>query len=352
VDGLDEYLLARIGTVFASIFAGGKTMLKFLKEYVKSMRLYYSFVTGLAGWIGVAYSEYAVDFVALGTTTHASAPAKKLVILALAFLSWGINQIINDYLGLKEDRINAPERPMVTGDLDPHKALLLSIFFIIASAFVTWFYLEPVAIIFLLAGVMLNVLYETAKGHGIWGNIVFGLMISMATLYGFYAMGPVKGSLGLLRILPVLALLCTVNGLMTLYTYFKDYQGDRRTGKKTLIVIWGLKKSRVRAFIGAFLPLLVFVFLKTTNKLSPNITREFIILGSLVLLLQIRTGALFYLKPVGKSTYTSLGVNFKACVCAEAALLALYNPALGVQLFIISYFAVTVLFLLHKNAKA
>lgn len=188
----------------------------------------------------------------MGACAHAASAAKKLVILVLAFLSWGINQIINDYLGLPEDRINAPERPMVKGDLNPQKALLLSTILIIASALVTWFCLETAAVIFLLAGVTLNVLYEKAKGYGVWGNIVFGLMICMVTLYGFYAMGPVKGSLWPSRILPVLALLCTINGLMTLYTYFKDYSGDRRTGKKTLIVIWGLRKSRVWAFAGAF----------------------------------------------------------------------------------------------------
>ena len=318
-------------------------MLKFLKQYVKSMRLYYSFVTGIAGWIGVACYERSVDFPA--------SAGKKIVILAIAFLSWGINQIVNDYLGLREDRINAPERPMVTGALDPLKAMLLSTFLIFVSALVTWFYLEPLAIIFLVTGVTLNVLYERAKGYGAWGNIVFGLMISMATLYGFSAMGPV-GSFGLSRILPVVGLLCAINGTMTLFTYFKDYRGDRRAGKRTLIVIWGLRKSRVLALATAFVPLLLFVVLKATNGLSIAIGREFMILGSLALLLQIWTGILFYLRPVGKPTYSSLGVNFKACVCAEVALLSLFDPALGVQLFVISYLAVSVLFSLHRNARA
>lgn len=323
-----------------------KNILKFLKEYVKSMRLYYSFVTGIAGWIGITCYEYSADLQASGTG------ARKLVILVLAFLGWGINQIVNDYLGLPEDRINAPQRPMVTGALNPQKALLLSSFLILGSAVITWLCLEPIAIVFLLAGVMLNVLYEKAKGYGVWGNIVFGLMICMVTLYSFFAMGPVHGFLWLSRILPVLALLCTINGLMTLYTYFKDYSGDRRTGKRTLIVIWGIKRSRIWAFAGAFLPLSVFVLLKVADRLPIHIGGEFMLLGSLALALQIWTGALFYLKPVGKATYTSLGVNFKACVCAEAALLSLFDPLLGVQLFVISYFAVTFLFFLHKNAKA
>jgi geranylgeranylglycerol-phosphate geranylgeranyltransferase len=319
-------------------------MLKFLKEYVKSMRLYYSFVTGVAGWIGIAFYEHAADL--------PPSLARKALILVLAFLAWGINQIINDYLGLREDRINAPERPMVTGDLDPQKALLFSTVLIVASGLLTWLFLEPIANVFLLAGVGLNVLYEKAKGYGVWGNVVFGVMISTVALYGFAAMGPLNGLLGLARILPVLALLCTITGVMTLYTYFKDFEGDRRAGKRTLIVIWGLRRSRALALAWAFLPLLVFALLKATNVLSIHLGSEFILLGSLALLLQVWTGALFFLKPVGKATYTSLGVNFKACVCAEAALISLFNPALGVWLFVISYFAVGALFSLHRNARA
>jgi geranylgeranylglycerol-phosphate geranylgeranyltransferase len=344
--------MANVGTAFAKSIVMEKQMVRFLKEYVKSMRLYYSFVTGIAGWIGITCYEYSAHLPLAGDGVCSLLAARKLIILVLAFLGWGINQIVNDYLGLPEDRINAPERPMVTGALNPRGALLFSAFLILASVVITWLCLEPVAIVFLLAGVMMNVLYEKAKGYGAWGNIVFGLMICTVTLFGFFAMGPVHGFLWLSHILPVLALLCTVNGLMTLYTYFKDYYGDRQAGKRTLIVIWGLKRSRILAFAGAFLPLSVFALLKTANGLPIHIGSEFMLLGTLALVLQIWTGALFYLRPVGKATYTSLGANFKACVCSEVALLSLFDPLLGVRLFVISYLAVTFLFFLHKNAKA
>ena len=78
-------------------------MVKFVKAYIKSMRLYYSFVTGIAGWLGVSFYEYLAkntyDPVRVVPTT-----GKKGMILMLLFLSWGINQIFNDYLGRKEDR--------------------------------------------------------------------------------------------------------------------------------------------------------------------------------------------------------------------------------------------------------
>ena len=82
-------------------------MLSFIKAYIKSMRLYYFFVTGIAGWIGVVYYEYMNSTLTGNTIAGTSYSGKKIVILLLLFLSWGINQIINDFLGLKEDRINA-----------------------------------------------------------------------------------------------------------------------------------------------------------------------------------------------------------------------------------------------------
>ena len=82
-------------------------MVSFIKAYLKSMRLYYSFVTGMAGWIGVAYYELLASNHSEHTIEIIPSQEKKIVILIMLFLGWGVNQIINDYLGLKEDRINA-----------------------------------------------------------------------------------------------------------------------------------------------------------------------------------------------------------------------------------------------------
>ncbi|MDD3927632.1 MAG: ubiquinone biosynthesis protein UbiA, partial [bacterium] len=78
----------------------------FLRAYVKSMRIYYAFVTGITGWVGVSlYHRLMPD--------HVNYMRSAMILLVL-FLCWGVNQIFNDYLGLQEDRINAPNRPMVT----------------------------------------------------------------------------------------------------------------------------------------------------------------------------------------------------------------------------------------------
>ena len=65
---------------------------RFVFAYIKSMRLYYAFVTGIAGWLGVSFYNFCMPDNFNYTRSG--------IILVMLFLSWGVNQIINDYLGL------------------------------------------------------------------------------------------------------------------------------------------------------------------------------------------------------------------------------------------------------------
>lgn len=325
-------------------------MLKFIKLYVKSMRLYYSFVTGIAGWLGFAFYEHiATDF---RTVEIMPSLEKKILILSMLFLSWGINQIVNDFLGLKEDRINAPERPLVTGELHPKKALLVSASLMVLVFFVTWFYLEKIAIIPLFLGIILNIVYEYAKSHGILGNIVFGLMITMCCAYGFLAAGPTQAPYFTPSRLSVIAMVWLMNGLMTFYTYFKDYKGDRRAGKKTIIVRYGLRASRYISIYSSFLPAVLFVILYSSGLIIAPLNKTFILLAILTLFLEVQTGWLYFKNPIGELTYYSLEANFRACACGQATFVALFNTHLGLVLFILSYVFVGFLFRLHHNRKS
>jgi len=332
----------------------------FLGAYLKSMRLYYSFVTGIAGWIGVSYYHFmATTEGPRGTsgmyrTIEQPTPdEKKIVILVILFLAWGINQIINDYLGRAEDRINAPERPMVSGELNPRWALALSISMLVGSLLITWFYLEPIAIYPLLIGVVLNILYEFGKGKGLLGNILFGLMISMCGLFGFFASGPIGGSLFTKSRISALFFIAIMNGLMTYYTYFKDFVGDKAAGKNTIIVRYGLEKNRYIAIFASLLPSILFVIgYFGFEAFEIELNKTFVILGILTVFLQIWTGYLYYKNPKGEMTYYSLVTNFRACTCGQAAIIALFNPVLGMMLWLICYVFVGFLFNLHTNIKA
>ncbi|MDO0824175.1 UbiA family prenyltransferase [Desulfosporosinus nitroreducens] len=326
-------------------------MLYFIRAYIKSMRLYYAFVTGIAGWIGMAFYEYIAKS-PFQTVEIVPVTEKKALVLVVLFLSWGINQIINDYLGLKEDRVNAPHRPMVNGELNPQKALTLTGILLIISLLTTYIYLEPIALFPAILGILLNIVYEYAKAHGILGNIVFGLMISTCTAYGFLAAGPTNSPYFTYSRVSVLILVAVMNGLMTFYTYFKDYEGDKAAGKRTIIVRLGVDKSRYLAAISALLPAGIFLVLYMNNFIEARVNNMFLILAGLTFFLELWTGYLYFKNPQGERTYYSLVANFRACICGQATLIALFNTELAMLLFLVSYMFVGFLFDLHTDPKS
>lgn len=319
---------------------------KSIYAYIKSMRLYYAFITGIAGWIGVAFYNFCMPGQA-GYTRNG-------IILAMLFLSWGVNQIINDYLGLPEDRINAPNRPMVTGELHPVGALIASAVLMFGVT-VAAFFLNPWAVLPIVIGVLLNVLYEYAKAWSLIGNLVFGLSIAMCTVFGFLAAGPLPDPLITSNRISVFALVALLNAVMTYYTYFKDYAGDAAIGKRTFIVKYGLNVARYAGVIAVLLPTLAFLFFHSMGWLPMDdvlFKRDFIFCGVMTVFLQAWTAILFFRNPAGEQTYFALATNIRACVAGQITLIAIFNGTLALYLFSASYIFIGFLFNLYKDAKA
>lgn len=317
----------------------------FARAYIKSMRLYYAFVTGIAGWVGVSFYNWLMP----GNVNY----FRSSMILAMLFLSWGINQIFNDYLGLPEDRINAPNRPMVTGELNARAALWLSTLLLVGVLVVS-FYLNPWSLIPVIAGVLLNILYEYAKAWSLVGNLVFGLSIAMCTAYGFLAAGPNPDPVFTSNRICAFVLVALLNGLMTYYTYFKDYKGDMSAGKRTFIVKHSLRAARQAGIAGAFLPTLAYlVFLSLGWMTLKDILfkQQFVFCALMTIFLQLWTAVLYYRSPVGERTYFGLVTNIRACV-AVVTLIAIFNGTLALYLFSASYVFIGFLFDLYKDAKA
>jgi len=319
---------------------------KFAVAYIKSMRLYYAFITGIAGWIGVSFYHFCFpdrcDYFRSG------------LILIMLFLSWGINQIVNDYLGLAEDRINAPHRPMVTGELNPRMAMTVSAVLVTGVTIISYF-LNPWAVVPIVIGVLLNVLYEYAKAWSLMGNVIFGLSIAMCTVYGFLAAGPLPDPVFTSNRICVFVLVVLLNGLMTYYTYFKDYLGDAASGKRTFIVKYGLDVARHVGVAAAFLPTLAFFFFHFMGWLPLGdviFKRDFIFCGIMTLFLQVWTALLFFRNPTGERTYFSLVTNIRACVAGQITLIAIFNGTLALYLFSASYVFIGFLFDLYKDAKS
>jgi len=320
--------------------------LAFISAYVRSMRLYFSFVTGIAGWIGVSFYDFC--------RPGAGDPPRKGLILAMLFLSYGVNQVINDCFGLKEDRVNAPNRPIVNGELDPRSAMLVSVALLGIVGVVSWF-LEPWSVAPAAAGVALNVLYEYAKAWSLAGNVVFGLSIAMCMAYGFLASGPPPEVLFTSNRICVFVLVALLNALMTYYTYFKDYKGDKAAGKRTFIVKYGLNTARYAGVAGAFLPTLVFAFFHLMRWLPLSdvlFMRDFIFCAVMTVFLQLWTAVLYFRHPFGERTYFSLVTNVRACVAGQVTIIAIFNGTLALYLLSACYVFIGFLFDLHKDARS
>ncbi|MBQ9245893.1 UbiA family prenyltransferase [bacterium] len=351
--------------------------MEFLKNYIKSMRLYYAFVTLTCGWAGVAAFQYKSTYgnnilESYSTEFYNTIPflIDKIIVLTIMFVGWGVNQIVNDYMGLKEDRINAPERPMVTGKLKPIPALSVSLFVILIA--VVWsIYKNPVSLIPLLGGVIMNMIYSVAKGYGILGNITFGLSISSCMVYSYTVLG---GNLkdfftDNYTLFPWIYVVI-FNMIMTYYTYFKDYNGDKASNKNTLVVKLGLKRA---SFLGLFLSAIPIIMFASSKLLGdfvnayPSIQVKYYIISYLIAgLLFIYTGFLYYKTNTGDKTYFNLKYNFAALSACQAAIVsfycsignfnyeksAIYNLE-GLILTIISVISVLTIFKLgYKNAKS
>ena len=166
------------------------------------------------------------------------------------------------------------------------------------------------------------------------------------------ACGPVAYPLFTSDRIAVISVVWLMNSLMTYYTYFKDYEGDKQAGKRTIIVKYGIEKARWIGIIFSFMPAVIFLLFYFNGFITVIPSRTFWILAALTLTLELWTAYLYYKNPVGEKTYDSLAANFRACACGQATFVALFNDQLALILFLISYIFIGSLFGLHKNREA
>ncbi|MCR5840125.1 MAG: UbiA family prenyltransferase [Kiritimatiellae bacterium] len=199
-------------------------MLRFLYYYLRSMRLYYGFVTATTVLVGLCLVRF-------GTGGAGAWTARDAALLSMGFLSWGFNQIFSDWCDRKEDAINAPHRPMVTGALKPLPAFAVSAAGLAAIA-VAGYLMSPWTLAFLALGGALNIAYSLLKRVPVLNCLVYACAISCCALFAIAGMAkrcPTLDEFGFVAawILPVHFLTCH-------NSYYKDVKGDREAGVRTL----------------------------------------------------------------------------------------------------------------------
>jgi geranylgeranylglycerol-phosphate geranylgeranyltransferase len=295
------------------------------------MRPYTFFITGIAGLVGMLLVASSVSLL------------QRMIVLLLLFSSYGINQVINDLVGIKEDKINAPKRPSVSGELDRRKAISLTVYIFLIGAILTYFF-NPYALIIYFLGYFSNFIYEYLKRIPLIGNLWFGLMISLATIYGALAITDLTllEAFSNINLMYATVLIALSSSTLCYFTYFKDYLGDKQEKIKTLIVILPRKYYKYLNIFMSLIPFLVLIALFYFGLWNLESNATFLILSFISFLLMQYTSFL-HLKD--KIDYKiALEFNFESIVLFQTSILALVHPLLSITLFILSFLSIKIIF--------
>lgn len=312
-----------------------------LIAYLISMRWYGSFIAGMAGFLGIIFS---------GAEPPAS---KQIMVLSILFIGWGVNQVINDYLGLAEDKHNAPGRPMVTGKLDVKFAISVSFILFLIGLIITY-KLNRQAIIVYLAIFGLNIIYERAKRIPLLGNVAFGLLIAPCVHYAALCVNDAT-FLSVLtdrRIATLSILVWMVNFVLCFFSDFKDYRGDKEAKIKTLVVLLGIEKAKYLGFILITLPFM-YLFLAVRLIFIGGFFLEgtFVVMMITAFLCFLLVAVRFAKYPPEKNSY-SIKLLIAATVLFITTLIGLINPLLSMLLFVINPMLLAMVFFSYNNYPA
>ena len=300
-------------------------MANFIYNYLRSMRLYYCFVSGTTTLAGVAF-YHILSGKPWGW--------RDAVILSCGFFAWGINQIFNDYFDLESDRINAPCRPMAAGKLDIKKALLLStvLMLILGGASLA---VAPAALPAVIVGAVLNLLYSKLKSIPVVNCLVYGASLSCCAWFGYAglcgtnwekAFSPDALIVSLL-VLPIHVFMCSIS-------YYKDKEGDRAAGVRTLQNLFPDEVT---------LPLHILVL---GVMLCLFLRVHYALMIPALLLLPLAAELFFFL--FQEEYHSATKVNCQLCAVWCASLWGEANPYLYL-VAVIAFFGIEVLYLLNGN---
>lgn len=199
----------------------------YVMAHVETWRPYTSLYVGLVGLGGAALSP------------GAHAPSRMVAAWAIPTLGWLAGLYGGDYFDRRLDAIAKPHRPIPSGRLRPGVALGCMIGLVAAGAIWTLIIAWPAVFLVALAlgvGLSYNNFF---KARGLSGNLVRGLMTSIAFLFGAAMAGH-----GLTGALAATSLVFWLqDGASNLVGTLRDVDGDRAGGYNTFPVVHGIRAS-------------------------------------------------------------------------------------------------------------
>ncbi len=151
----------------------------------------------------------------------------------------------NDYLDIEIDRINQPNRPLPSGQVNLRTAKIFS-FVTAGLALLLAATINLPSFLIALASVVILYVYSwRLKSTVLMGNATIALISGLSAVYGAVAAGNASPSVWLFGIIWV-----AIFGREILKT-LADYEGDLRQRCRTISTVWGRRPARVVFYIMA-----------------------------------------------------------------------------------------------------
>ena len=149
----------------------------------------------------------------------------------------------NDYFNVEEDKINAPNRPIVRGDISKKEALVFSASSLAVGIMIPLLLKHPIdSIIILYTVTLLDMLYNAVlKKYGIIGNLAVSISTAMPFIYGAVLITPLTNLPTTTISFFTIALLATLS--REIIKDIRDLPGDKKAGIITLPQVVGISNS-------------------------------------------------------------------------------------------------------------
>ena len=204
-----------------------------------------AFFRGIYGSLRVHFFAIPAGAALAGSAAAPSADATWRVLLAAAAagIGWGGGQLINDLLDVRADAIDAPDRPVVRGQLPAGPTLMVAVTVGIA-VWSTVSAIHPGGAWLGALAALLLLAYGAARRVPLMGNVAHAALVATATWIGAAAAQPERSLLQCVSFAWQPGLLCGAWAALYLQAnYEKDFQGDQAAGYQTLVHVIGVRAS-------------------------------------------------------------------------------------------------------------
>ena len=223
-----------------------------VSEFAKLGRIDHGIMTSLAVFTGYVLN---VGFV-LG---RMSLYRLLMGLISAFFLEVGIF-VFNDVFNINEDRINAPDRPLVIGTVKVREAVIFGISTLCLGLFFSYVIGGDVFCLALCA-VIVSMLYNVGiKKYGFLGNLIVAFSTALPFIYG-----GVLASEELMYLPTRIWYVFFIAFLATLgrevLKGIVDMEGDRRVGVKTIAVVFGTRAAVMLASLFILIAVLISIMI-------------------------------------------------------------------------------------------